>query len=108
MVTCTYENLVQMIQRLIADIQVDEAWYLDRYPEIARAITEGKTSSAQADFIKSGYFEGRLPFAIEVDESYYLSQNKGVAEYVRDGRLKSGHQHFEEHGYAEGRLPFKV
>jgi hypothetical protein len=106
MVTCTYEDLVNMLRRLIVGIKVDEAWYLNRYQDIAQAIREGTVPSAQSHFVNDGYFEGRLPFDIKVDERYYLSQNPGVADYVRRGMLLSGQQHFEENGYAEGRLPF--
>jgi hypothetical protein len=106
MVSCTYENLVQMLRQVIIGVEVDERWYLERYPDIADAIEQGKVQSARVHFVNDGYFEGRMPFPIHVDERYYLSQNKGVAEYVRKGMLESGQQHFDENGYAEGRLPF--
>jgi hypothetical protein len=106
MVSCTYDSMVQILRRLIIGLEVDEAWYLQRYPDIARAIEEGIVESARLHFVNDGYFEGRLPFAIRVDERYYLANNQGVAEYVRKGMLESGQQHFEENGYIEGRLPF--
>jgi hypothetical protein len=106
MVSCSYENLVQMLRRMIAGVEVDESWYLERYPDIADAIEKGLVQSARLHFVNDGFFEGRMPFPIRVDERYYLSQNVGVAEYVRKGMLESGQQHFDENGYAEGRLPF--
>lgn len=106
MVTCSYENLIRMLQQLIIGVEVDERWYLERYPDIAQAIEEGVVQSARLHFVNDGYFEGRLPFPIHVDERYYLEHNSGVAEYVRKGLLESGQQHFEENGYTEGRLPF--
>ncbi len=106
MVSCTYENLIQMLRRMIVGIQVDEQWYLTRYPDIAEAIQKGIVSSPQAHFVNDGYFEGRMPFEIKVDERYYLRENSGVADYVRKGLLTSGQQHFDENGYQEGRLPF--
>ena len=106
MVSCTYENLVQMLRQVIIGVEVDEHWYLECYPDIAEAIEQGLVHSARVHFANDGYFEGRMPFPIRVDERYYLSQNKGVAEYVRKGMLESGQQHFDENGYAEGRLPF--
>jgi hypothetical protein len=106
MVSCSYENLVQMLRRLIAGVTVDEAWYLERYPDIAEAINQGIVHSARLHFVNDGYFEGRMPFPIHVDERYYLAQNAGVAEFVRKGMLESGQQHFDENGYSEGRLPF--
>ena len=106
MVTCSYENLVQMLRQLIIGVEVDEKWYLDRYPDIADAIKQGLVQSARLHFVNDGYFEGRMPFPIHVDERYYLAQNSGVADYVRKGMLESGQQHFDENGYQEGRLPF--
>jgi hypothetical protein len=107
-VSGTYEDFVNLIRQLIVGIEVDEAWYLERYPDIADAIKEGIVTSAQQHFVNDGYFEGRQPFPIRVNERWYLTQNTGVADYVRQGRLKSGQQHFDENGYKEGRLPFSL
>ena len=106
MVSCRYENLIQMLRQVIIGVEVDEAWYLERYPDIAEAIQEGVVKSPRVHFVNDGYFEGRLPFPIQIDERYYLAQNTGVADYVRKGMLQSGQQHFDENGYMEGRLPF--
>jgi hypothetical protein len=106
MVSCSYEIFVQLIRRLIADAQVDEAWYLESYPDIADAIRQGVVASAKVHFVQDGYFEGRLPFEITVDEKYYLANNTDVTDHVRKGDVMSGQQHFNENGYREGRLPF--
>jgi hypothetical protein len=106
MVSCSYENLVQMLRQVIIGVEVEERWYLERYPDIAEAIEQGIVQSARLHFVNDGYFEGRMPFPIRVDERYYLEQNTGVADYVRKGMLESAQQHFDENGYAEGRLPF--
>jgi hypothetical protein len=105
-VTCTYEKFVEMVRRLVQGVEVDEAWYLERYPDIADAIRQGIVSSARSHFVHDGYFEGRMPFPIRVEEAWYLQQNAGVDDYVRRGLLESGQQHFDENGYNEGRLPF--
>jgi hypothetical protein len=105
-VSCSYDNLIQLLRQLIIGVEVDERWYLERYPDIADAISRGLVKSPQSHFVNDGYFEGRLPFPIRVDERYYLAHNEGVAEYVRKGMLESGQQHFDENGYVEGRLPF--
>ena len=108
MVSCSYENLVKLLRQVIIGVEVDEQWYLERYPDIAEAISQGVVRSPRVHFVNDGYFEGRLPFPIVVDERYYLAENTGVAEYVRKGMLESGQQHFEENGYTEGRLPFRL
>ncbi len=107
-VSGSYEEFVNMVRRMIAGIEVDEKWYLARYPDIAEAIAQGIVHSAQTHFVNDGYFEGRQPFGIQVNERWYLTQNTGVADYVRQGKLESGQQHFDENGYKEGRLPFAM
>ena len=108
MVSCTYENMVQLLRQMIIGVEVNEAWYLERYPDIAEAIEQGIVKSARLHFVNDGYFEGRMPFPIRIEERYYLAHNPGVSEYVRTGMLESGQQHFDENGYQEGRLPFPL
>lgn len=105
-VSCSYENFINMLRRLIAGVHVNEEWYLERYPDIADAVEQGIVKSARDHFVDDGYFEGRMPFEIRVDEKWYLNANPGIADYVKRGMLTSGQQHFDENGYAEGRLPF--
>lgn len=107
-VTASYEAFVAMIRRLIECVEVDEQWYLQRYPDIAEAIRQGIVGSAKQHFVDDGYFEGRQPFDIRVNERWYLTENVGVADFVRQGKLESGQQHFDENGYKEGRLPFPL
>ncbi|HUN39743.1 MAG TPA: hypothetical protein VMU81_05595 [Acetobacteraceae bacterium] len=105
-VTGSFGEFLDLVRALLACVQVDEAWYLNTYADVAQAIEEGKVANARDHFINDGYFEGRWPFAIVVDERWYLAQNPGVAEYIRSGQLRSAQQHFDHDGYREGRLPF--
>jgi hypothetical protein len=107
-VSCSHDDFVTMIRRVLAGIEIDEAWYLDRYPDIADAIENGIVTSAQQHFVNDGYFEGRQPFPMHVNERWYLMNNTGVADFVRQGKMESGQRHFEENGYKEGRLPFTL
>ena len=107
-VSGSYEEFVNLLRRMIVCTEVDERWYLERYPDVADAIKQGIVVSAQQHFVSDGYFEGRQPFPIHVNERWYLTQNTGVADYVRQGKLESGQQHFDENGYKEGRLPFAL
>ena len=104
-VTTTYDNLFDLIRTLLEGIQVDEAWYLSQYPDVADAIRAGAILSATEHFLSNGYFEGRLPFPIEVDEAWYLEQNPDIAASVARGDLASAQQHFHDNCYHEGRLP---
>jgi hypothetical protein len=101
-----YDRLLQILAAMIADIDVDEAWYLTRYQDVADAIATGKAASAKEHFINHGFFEGRQPYRMLIDEAWYLRKNPDVAESVRLGALASAQAHFDENGYNEGRLPF--
>jgi hypothetical protein len=105
-ISATYSQFTNMIRTLLQAIEVDEAWYLRQYPDVAEAIRNGIVISAREHFINDGYFEGRIPFLIEVDEAWYLEQNPGVADYIARGELESAQQHFIDNGYREGRKPF--
>ena len=104
-VTTTYAQFTVLVRTLLQGIEVDEAWYLSQYPDVADAISKGIVKSAREHFLNDGYFEGRMPFPIPVDEAWYLEQNPGVAEYIARGELLSAQQHFNDNGYREGRKP---
>ncbi len=104
-VSTTYNQFMNLVRTLLQGIEVDEAWYLAQYPDVADAIRNGIVVSAQEHFLFDGYFEGRMPFPIPVDEAWYLEQNPGVAEYIASGELLSAQQHFNDNGYREGRRP---
>jgi len=107
-VNLAYDDFVRLVQSLIAGVEVDERWYLDRNEDVARAITRGAVASAREHFLGDGYVEGRMPFPIAVDERWYLEQNPDVAESIRTGAVASAQAHFEENGYREGRRPFPL
>lgn len=108
MVHMSHDLLVEMLRSIIVNVDVDEDWYLRRYPDVANAVQTGVFKSAKDHFVNNGYFEGRMPFRMEVDESYYLGRNPEVADFVRRKELDSGQQHFDENGYLEGRKPFDI
>ncbi len=107
-VNVSYDDFINILRLLISGIVVNEAWYLQEYPDIGQAVKDGLVESARQHFIDDGYFEGRLPFPMNVDEGWYLEQNPDVAESVRKGVVSSGQQHFTEDGYREGRLPYEI
>ncbi len=105
-VNLSYEDFVKILRTMIAGIEINEAWYLKTYDDIAAAIRSGVVRSAKQHFVDDGYFEGRLPFPMPVDERWYLAENPDVAESIRRGDIPSAQGHFDQDGYREGRLPF--
>jgi hypothetical protein len=46
-VTCSYEAFVNLMRRALQGIEVDEAWYLSEYKDIAEAIRQGIVTDAR-------------------------------------------------------------
>jgi hypothetical protein len=105
-VNMSYEAFIDVLRMMIAALELDEAWYLSTYEDIAAAVQAGEILSAKHHFVHDGYFEGRRPFPIPVDERWYLKHNPDVADGIRTGQIPSAQQHFDKNGYQEGRLPF--
>ena len=92
--------LLNMIPR---SIPVDEAYYLERNPDVEKAIESGELNSAAEHYVEHGFFEDRLPMAFAVDESDYLRRYPDVAEGVENGRIESATAHWIGYGRFEGR-----
>ncbi len=83
--------------------EIDEAWYLKRYPDVAEAIARGDIDQARSHYLVSGMYEGRLPHAVKLDQSDYLKRHRDVAEAIEAGAYANALEHFETCGFAEGR-----
>ncbi len=97
----------EILRYLLAQVDVDEAWYRARYSDVDGAIRQGKIPTAHYHYIVSGYFENRMPRPFAVDEIWYLSEYPDVAEAIRAGSFASALAHFEQNGFAEGRMPYR-
>ena len=90
----------------IANVDIDEAWYLHHNPDVAQAIRDKVVDSAQQHYCQSGYFEHRMPYEIIVDANWYLEQYTDVREAIENQVFTSAQAHFELIGFREGRHPF--
>jgi hypothetical protein len=95
-----------LLSSALQHVEVDEAWYLGTYQDVAEAFGRGEITSAKEHYTRAGYFEDRLPRDVQVDEEWYQATYPDVREAVEFGRLASGQQHFMENGFREGRLPY--
>ncbi len=98
-------KLFGLLQRMLAFVEVDEAWYRVTYRDVDEAIRAGRLASAREHYVASGYFENRFPHEINVNEAWYLAEYPDVAEAIRTGLVSSATEHFESDGFKEGRLP---
>jgi len=97
---------VELLRSRVAQIHVDENWYLDSNPDVCSAVRDGAVKDGREHFVTSGFYEHRLPYKIRVDEAWYLECYEDVRQAVLASIFSSGQMHFETLGYREGRLPF--
>jgi len=57
-----YDLYISLIRRFLEPIVVDETWYADEYPGVARGVSAGRFKSCRQHYLVHGYFEGRRPF----------------------------------------------
>jgi hypothetical protein len=88
---------------VIARTEVDEAWYLRTYPEMANHISNGRIVSATQHYQDFGFLEHRLPYQPIMDEDWYLATYPDVRAAVDIGMNVDAVDHFVHHGYREGR-----
>ena len=80
----------------------DEAAYLRLYPDIARAIAEGREVSAWDHFDRHGRTEGRKLNDFEAD--YYLRSYPAAAQEIAAGLAASPFEHYRIYGRPRGFL----
>jgi hypothetical protein len=97
--------LLDLCNMMLSDVRVDEAFYFERYPDVAHAVRAGRCGSAKDHYLKTGFFEGRQPFLITVDRQFYLDTNPDVKAGVAIGNFESAQTHFDMAGWKEGRSP---
>lgn len=82
----------------------DEMWYLNKYPDVAKAVSLGIVSSGFYHYCIAGSLEGRNPGPY-FSEDRYKKLNPDVADAVSKKNISSGFDHFMQAGLLEGR-PF--
>jgi len=82
---------------------VDKKWYLETYPDVAAAVSNGDYSSGCKHYYVNGQEEGRSP-GDTCDEAYYLSIYPDVSAAVSNGDYSSGCAHYYLYGREEGRV----
>jgi hypothetical protein len=94
-----------LIQAIVARAPFSEEFYLETYPDIAKAHAAGTIPDPQQHYVEAGFFEGRLGAPPPVDEGFYTSLYKDVAQAVTRGDIPSATEHYLRQGATEGRLP---
>lgn len=101
-VTVTKTVVRDLLKMALAD-RFDEAWYLERYPDVAEALRKGVIQSGFDHYASAGVYEGRVPYAFPIDELDYLNRHRDVARSLTQGPYKTAAEHFYAVGFVEGR-----
>ena len=80
----------------------DESAYLRLYPDIARAVSEGREKSGWTHYDKHGRREGRKPN--DFDGDYYSRAYPAAAQEIAGGLATSPFDHYRKFGRARGFL----
>jgi hypothetical protein len=83
-----------------------EAEYLEMYPDVARAIEEGRLSKGLDHFILHGQQEGRAGYLF--NETWYRRSYRLAVAEVTDGTATNLRSHYEEIGRHRGYIPHPI
>lgn len=98
------EDFRKLLSTFLRDVDVDEEWYLENYPDVAVAIGDGHVANASAHYISAGYAEGRFPCHPNVDAKDYLERYPDLAKAYEQGAMDEPDTHFRHVGYREARI----
>lgn len=96
-------GLTQLLLSALQQVDVDEGWYLETYPDVRQAIDDGSFPDALTHYRTFGYFEGRLPALIAFNPLRYLDRNPDLEQPLGGKGSDAILEHFLRHGYREGR-----
>ena len=104
-VEMSLELFGKIFELALRQVGFDETGYLEKNPDVSKAVEKGEIKSAIAHFAYNGYFENRRTATPALDATWYLHQYPDVAKWVEQGKLKSANDHWLQNGYYEGRAP---
>ena len=104
-VEMSLELFGKIFELALRQVGFDEAGYIEKNPDVAKALENGEIKSAIAHFACNGYFESRRTAGPTLDATWYLNQYPDVAKSIKRGKLQSAGEHWRESGYYEGRAP---
>ncbi len=102
------QQLKAVLRAVLEAMPLDQALYLERYPDVAAAVDAGQYASPRQHFLEVGYFEGRHAWPSKVNEDWYVKTYTDVGQGIAAGDIKDATSHFERFGFVEGRLPAPI
>jgi len=92
-----------LIGEIVKQLEVDEQWYLKRYPDVQAAVLAGDVLNASQHFQEAGFIEGRLPRQLSFDPGFYYEKYSDLQNAFQKEDVEGLRRHFETKGYSEGR-----
>ncbi|PHR81061.1 MAG: hypothetical protein COA64_03130 [Henriciella sp.] len=106
-VSMSREGFKSLIEALLRNVEFDEDWYLESYPDVRQGLEKGVIESLHRHYLRLGYYEGRLPGLKSLDLEKYEELNpdilRGAGEMDEAQKKEMLKNHFVEYGYKEGR-----
>lgn len=103
-----YQHYLNRIEsgepELRTSIYFDPVWYVERYPEVAKAIAGGLWKSALQHYLCNDTPTAFDPLE-SFSEAHYLGRDPGLAEVIASGHFRNGYMHFLKFGARELRSP---
>ena len=69
---------------MIPELELDEAWYIDSYPEVARALSSGKFASAKEHFLSVGQAADYDPSPVFSTSTYKRTSKWGERRHLEN------------------------
>ena len=88
------------------DVMFNEAFYLSRYPDVAKAVKNKEFENGYHHYIQCGKKEGRQPvppIPSNFVEGEYLELNPDVVKAIKNKQFVSGAHHYMIYGWKENR-----
>lgn len=94
-----------LLRAAIESSDFDEDGYLQKNPDVRKAVRDGEVESGFSHYVEFGYFEGRNGGAGDVDPRWYAKIYSDIAAASKNGKTDYATEHFYSAGAAEGRSP---
>jgi GT2 family glycosyltransferase len=88
----------------VTSVYFEPEWYLQAYPDVARAVAEGRVMSALHHYLTNDTPSAFDPLP-EFSESFYLKLYPDIQAAIEAGDFRNGYDHFLSNGVFELRAP---
>ena len=96
-------GLKRILEEFARNQPFDPEFYAESYPDIEAARLAGQVTNLHDHFVKTGFFEGRLPCEPPFDPVWYATYYPDLAAAIPTHDVAALRNHFLSAGLKEGR-----